>query len=114
MPSADTTLGMIVYNAAHAALPDVRAFLRFDRKTVVACVCGGIGASRAFTEQGTANDSSIEAHLPTSTVPKGGLALGERVEFSKDGTAWNTYLVTGRNENGGLVGIVLGDINGGL
>lgn len=114
MPTTDTTLGMMAYTAVYASLPDARASLRFDRRTVVACLCGTIGAARVFTENGTANDSTIEAHLPVSTVPDGALALGQLVEFSTDGTNWKTYRVTARNETAGLIGVTLGDKDGGI
>lgn len=114
MPTPDTSLGKVVYDATYAAMPDLRAYVRIDRRTSVECVCASSGVSRVMTDQGLATEPAIEVRLPVSTIPDGALSLGSLFEFSRDGTEWDSYRVASRLDAAGLARVTLGDKDGGL
>jgi hypothetical protein len=109
------SIGATAFEAAYASLPDIRAQVRFARKTVVArALVAGIGGERTQTEDGMMVTPDASARMLTSDVPANGTAYGSTVEVMvPNASAWTPYRIGGRHDVAGMTRLTLEAVNAG-
>ena len=109
------SIGAAAFESAYASLPDIRAQVRFARKTVVArALVAGIGGERTQTDDGMLVTPDASARMLTADVPATGTAYGAVAEIMPQGaTEWTAYRIGGRHDVAGMTRLTLEAVNAG-